>query len=490
MYKLRDYQEKAISEVQEKYKQGFNAPCLVLSTGSGKTVCAGAIIKSAYDKGKRVVFIVHRRELAGQTCKTLKGFGIEPAYIMANTKPDPENKVQIALVGTLCNRLDKYKKPDLIIFDEAHHCLAGQWQKIMTAWAGASVLGLTATPCRLDGKPLATAFDSIVCGPSTKELIERGALTPYDYYAPPTIDLSGLPHNRTDYTKDALALFSREKKIIGDNVAQYKAIANGKRNIVFACNVLHSKEIVQRYLEAGIPAAHLDGDTPTEERERILKDFSEGKIKVLSNVELFGEGFDLPSIECVSLLRPTLSTSLYLQQVGRALRPCPELNKERAIIFDHADNYIRHGMPDEERIWSLKAGLVHKNRSQKSEPIVRVQRCPECFFAHSPAIKCPKCGHIYRNENGVKEVAGELVLLGTKEHEVALQREIKEVESYEELVRIETERNHKMWWAEITWKHKTGEDLTRSMSGLMRIAKVRGYSKGWAWIQARNRKLI
>lgn len=487
MYVLRDYQEDAVRDTRVAFANGHKAPCLVLSTGAGKTVCAGKIVRDAFDKGKQVMFVVHRQELAKQTCKAFKGYGITPAFIMSGVTPDYDNPVQIATIGTLCNRLDVVKEPDLIIIDEAQHALANQWLKLKQHFGKSKMIGLTATPCRLDGKPLREYFDTLVIGPSTADLIKKGALTPYDYYAPSTIDTTGMKHNKTDFTADALSFFSQKREIIGDNIQQYLRLANGKRNIVFACNVKHSLEIVKRYQDAGIPAAHLDGETPQADREKILSQFATGEIKVLSNVELFGEGFDLPSIEVVSLLRPTLSTSLYLQQVGRALRPCPELGKERAIIFDHVGNYERHGMPDDDREWSLKGGLVRKRPATPTEATVRVQRCPECFFAHSPAHECPMCGHVYKNECGVKEIAGELVLLGTQEHRDALKKEIKKVESYEELVKIEKERGYKMWWAENMWLKTSGQDLRLSMSGLTRIAKARGYSHGWAWLQARRR---
>lgn len=490
MYVLRDYQEQAVSDTRLAFSEGYKAPCLVLSTGAGKTVCAGQIVHDAFHKGKSVVFVVHRQELAKQTYRTFKGYGLEPAFIMSGVKPDYNNRVQIASIGTLRNRLNKYREPDLIIYDECQHCMANQWLTIKQAWPNAKIIGLTATPCRLDGKPLREFFDTLVVGPTTLDLINRGALTPYDYFAPSTIDTTGMKHNKTDFTADALSFFSQKREIIGDNIKQYQKLANGKRNIVFACNVKHSLEIVKRYQDAGIPAAHLDGETPKAEREEILDKFSKGEILVLSNVELFGEGFDLPSIEVVSLLRPTLSTSLFLQQVGRALRPCPELGKERAIILDHVGNYERHGMPDDTRIWSLKGGLVKATSARPTEATVRVQRCPECFFAHSPAHACPLCGHVYKNECGVKEVAGELVLLGTQEHRDALKKEIKNVESYEELVKIENNRNYKMWWAENTWLSMKGEDLRLTYKGLLRIAKARQYSTGWAWLQAKRRRLL
>lgn len=485
---LRPHQVVALEKVREQFRNGKRAPLMRASTGFGKTVCAGKVAADAIAKGGSVMFVVHRRELIDQTYKTFCDFGLTPSFILGGRGANTENRCQIASVNTLVRRLDQYKCPTLIIVDECHHAVASQWANILSHYKDAKLLGLTATPCRLDGKPLNTFFDALVETPQTAQLIDMGFLTPYDYYAPSTPKLQGLKHNDKDYTDAALSEFSRDTKIIGDNIEQYLRVARGRRGIVFACNVLHSQEIARRYNAAGVPAEHIDGNTNPGERRRILDKFRKGEILVLCNVDLFGEGFDLPAIECVSLLRPTLSTSLYLQQVGRALRTCPEIGKTRAIIFDHVENYKAHGMPDDNRQWSLAAGLVKRNPAKQTEATVKVMRCPECFYAHSPALKCPNCGHEYKSgDSGVKEVAGELVLLGTSEERAAKRREIVMVNSYEELVAISNARGYKLGWAEREWKNKTGEDLFGSLDGLEKVARARKYSNGWAWVQWQRR---
>lgn len=486
---LRPHQVAALDRVREKFLQGCRAPLMRASTGFGKTICAGKVAADAVAKGGSVMFVVHRRELIDQTYKTFCDFGLSPAFILGGRAANPNNHCQIASVNTLVRRLDEYPCPSLIIVDECHHAAASQWSNILAHYKNAKLLGLTATPCRLDGKPLDTFFDALVETPQTAKLIEMGFLTPYDYYAPSQPELKGLKHNATDYTEASLAEFSKDAKIIGDNIEQYQRVANGKRGIVFACNVLHSQEIARRYNDAGIPAAHIDGNTNPGERKRLLDAFRKGEILVLCNVDLFGEGFDLPAIEVVSLLRPTLSTSLYLQQVGRALRTCPEIGKTRAIIFDHVENYKAHGMPDDVREWSLSSGLKSRKTATQTEAAVKVMRCPNCFYAHAPALVCPNCGHEYKSgDSGVKEVAGELVLLGTSEERAARRREVVMVNSYEELVAISNEREYKLGWAEREWKQKTGEDLFATLDGLEKIARARKYSNGWAWVQWQRRK--
>lgn len=368
-----------------------------------------------------------------------------------------------------------------------HHLASKTWKTVADYYNKGITIGLTATPCRLDGKPLSDMFDCMIVGPQTDELIRAGYLVPYKYYAPTNLDTSKVKVVNGEYQAQALAEAIKESSVIGDNIEQYKKLAMGKRNVVFACNIKHSQEIVRRYNEAGIPAAHLDGNTNPGERKQIIKDFESGKIKVLSNVDLFGEGFDLPAIEVVSMLRPTMSLSLCIQQWGRGLRTAPEIGKTECIILDHVNNYQRHGMPDEHREWSLDAGIKHKKRGQSSD--IKIKRCPNCFFAHSPALKCPNCGYEYTSDGKtIKEVAGELYLIDSEEYKQAQKREVITVESLEELVKIERERGYKNGWAVHTWERKTGKKLTDTFSGYEEIARCYGYSGGWAWFKWKNRK--
>ena len=370
-----------------------------------------------------------------------------------------------------------------VLVHNCHHIASSTWKTIAEYYKDSVHIGLTATPCRLDGKPLDTAFDDMIEVINTKQLIEQGYLSPYLYYAPSNIDASELSMSSNgDYSKESLAQASFSARIVGDNIQQYLKLANGKRNIVFAINRIHGMDITRRYNEAGIKAEFLDGETADKKRRDVVNAFEEGKINVLVNCDLFGEGFDLPAVEVVSLLRPTASTSLYLQQVGRGLRTCKEIGKTHALILDHVNNWQRHGLPDEVREWSLNTGLTKRKRNASSS--IAIRRCPKCFYAHSPALYCPNCGYKYQADGKeIKEIAGELVLLGTEQ---ARQQEKKEViiaDSLAELIRIEEDRGYKRFWAERTWQAKTGENLWATMAGLEKIANARGYDRGWAWIQ-------
>lgn len=368
-----------------------------------------------------------------------------------------------------------------VLVHNCQHQPGSMWARVAERYPNSIMVGLTATPCRLDGKPLSKFFDTMIEVINTKQLIERGYLSPYLYYAPSNIDASELSMSSNgDYSKESLAQASFSARIVGDNIEQYKRLAMGKRNVVFAINRTHAESIKDRYLKEGISAELITGDLDSTSRKKMVERFTTGETKVLVSIDVISEGFDLPAIEVVSLLRPTASTSLYLQQVGRGLRICE--GKTHAIILDHVNNYQRHGMPDEVREWSLDGGLTKRKRSESSS--IAIKRCPKCFFAHAPALKCPNCGYVYEaNGKEIKEIAGELVLLGSDEYRQAQKKEVIIANTLEELIRIETDRSFKKYWAEKQWELKTGENLWKTFSGLERIAEARNYNHGWAWLQ-------
>lgn len=481
--KLRDYQQDSLDKTIAAIRKGCRHPLIVLPTGAGKTALSSEFVRRSYEKGKSSIFICHRQELLMQTYKTYQKNDITPAIIKSGVTPDYRNPMQIASVSTLVKRLNQYAKPDVVFWDECSHIASSTWKTIYEAYPDSIHIGLTATPCRLDGKPLNSFFDCMIQTVDTAKLIKLGYLTPYNYYAPSNIDTSEIAiSSNGDFQKESLANASFNSKIIGDNVEQYLKLANGKRNIVFAINRLHGQQILERYLNAGVSAEYLDGLTGSSERKTGVERFSSGETKVLINCDLFSEGFDVPACEVVSLLRPTMSTSLYLQQVGRALRISPETGKTMALVLDHVNNYQRHGMPDDEREWSLSGGLTKKRKTEQSTE--SIMRCPKCFFAHSKALSCPNCGYTYTTkEKQIQEVAGELVLIGSQEYKNARQRETLNVSSLDELVKIEKDRGYKFGFAERQWQLKTGENLWSNVSGLEKIAKARGYSDSWVWVQ-------
>lgn len=375
---LRPYQKKFIDDVRYQFTHKKKHVCGVAPCGAGKTIMTGWMIREAATKGKRSIFFVHRKELIDQTAKAFIDLGIKFGIIAAGYPFNPNIPVQIASVQTLVRRLDKIPAPDFLICDECHHIIADSYKKIVKAFPNAFLLGVTATPQRMGGKGLGDMFDVIVESLSVDELINLGNLTDFKYVAnDDEIDLSAVRVIGGDYVSSDLQFVMSTKKIIGGIVDNYLKFARGKQAICYCVNVFHSHTIAQAFNNAGISAAHIDGETEKHLRARLVNKFREGKIKVLCNAELFGEGFDVPNCQTVILARPTKSLTLYIQQSMRAMRPDPNDSNKIAIIIDHVKNYKRNGFPNDEHNWSLE-----------DKP--------------KPKIKCPHCGKLIDPESDFK----------------------------------------------------------------------------------------
>lgn len=449
---LRDYQLKMINDVRIALRS-HRSVLLQSPTGSGKTSISAYMTGEAVNRGRRTLFICHRTELVSQTGATFDKVGILHSYCAAGFRFNPHSPALICGIETLKNRLQHVGERDLIIWDEAHHTAAGGWRKVREAFPDAMHVGLTATPERLDGKGLDDLYETIVLGPSVKSLIDSGFLCSYRAFAPSAPQLATVKRIAGDYSKGQLQEIMDGPSITGDAIKHYLRLCAGKRAVAFCVSVEHSEHVAQRFREAGIPAVSLDGTTDRADRAEALERFRRGEIKVLCNVDLFGEGFDLPSIEAVILLRPTKSLALYLQQVGRSLRPTA--GKGEALILDHAGNILEHGLPDEDRDWSL----LGKKARQKKEKDIPIRQCPVCFHVHAPGPVCTACGYEYpvaKANRKVEEVDGEL-----QELDVAAVRRQRQMEqgmakTLEELVKLATARGYRSpeKWAAHIWTHR------------------------------------
>lgn len=413
MVQLRDYQERAIEGVRDSFRQGYKRTLLVSPTGSGKTLMFSYISAGMARNNKRIVIIAHRRELLKQISAALKNVGVKHSILASGTMGLPKANVVVASVFTLARRLAKFPEPDLIIGDEAHHFTPDStWGKVVKAFPNARVLGVTATPERLDGKGLGLLFDDMVMGPTVAELTEQGFLSPAEVYAPSKPDLRNARTRMGDYVTKDLEETMDKPSITGSAVAHYTKLAPGRRAVAFCVSVKHAKDVAQDFRNAGYHASHVDGGMDERERDGILAKFEAGEIQVLTSCDLISEGFDLPAIEVAILLRPTKSLSMYLQQVGRAIRPSP--GKEKTIVLDHAGNTKLHGFIDEHREWMLSADKARKKQNTEAVPSVR--SCPTCFAMHRPMPVCPKCGHVYQlKSRKVQQVDGELVQISRAE---------------------------------------------------------------------------
>ncbi|CAK0757475.1 DNA repair protein RadD [uncultured Gammaproteobacteria bacterium] len=466
---LRPYQNKAIADILAKLRR-YRLVLLQLPTGAGKTCIAATVVKKLVTHGKRVVFLVHRVELLEQTSRTFSDEGIDHGVLRAGG-PTPDVPVLIAMTQTIVRRLDQVPVPELLFIDEAHHATAGTWAAILAAWPSAYVIGLTATPTRLDGRGLGDVFDAMVQGPTVEELIRDGYLSRYRAFCPGTVDMSRVATLAGDYERCGAAEAIDRPAITGGIVEHYQRLAPGRQAILFAASIAHSKSLAAAFHAAGVPAVHLDGTTDKSWREAMVADFARGKVQVLCNVELFGEGFDVPDAEVAILARPTQSLALHLQQIGRVLRPSP--GKDHALILDHVGNIARLGLPDDPREWSLDS--KPKKEATKTPPAVR--QCPVCSCAHRPAPTCPECGHTYAIKIRILDQRTGILIEVKREVPVEL-APAWPTPWPPPGINIVTARGHH--WLQML--KAAGGDKSR----LQQIATERGFKPGWVYHQIRT----
>ena len=459
---LRDYQEAIIAGARTEMRDKRRV-LIVSPTGSGKTIVFSQIVSGARRKGKRVVITAHRQEIIDQISRALDRLGVSHGVI-APGRVMTDDTVQVAMVQSLARHLDSISEPDLLIIDEAHHGVAGQWRKVTDAWQRARILGVTATPERLDGRGLGDAFDAMVLGPSVADLIARGHLATYDYYAPPlSVSLSDVSTRGGEFASDELAAIMDQAKITGDAIEHYREALNGRPAIAFCVNRLHAEHVAAQFRDAGYRAAAIDGTMKARVREDLIASLADGRLDLLSSCELISEGVDVPVCSGAILLRPTKSLALHLQQVGRVLRPKPD--GSRAVILDHVGNVHVHGLPDAPRDWSLEG-----RKKRKVEQ--GVSTCSLCFRT-VPAADARGIGAACPGD------AGEPCPLAVSGGGAKVEPEVVEGK----LARIEDP----LAWAQgIDLARARGPDWFRLVDladcyeKAMQIQRARGYRRGWA----------
>lgn len=436
--KLRPYQDDVIDEFERKVAEGIRRIIIVAPTGAGKTVIAAEIIKRAVAKYQRVLFIAHRDELLTQARDKLKSFEVTAGIIKAGRDRDarPQALVQVAGIQTLHARAIRAQTMELpaaeiVFFDEAHHCRAMTYQTIVEAYPNAIIIGLTATPCRGDGRGLGNIFEAMIECPQIGELIELRHLVKLKIFAPPPPDLRDVRIMSTgDYDTDELS--TKMDPLVGDFVEHWLRHALRRRTVVFAVDVKHSVHIVDELLKSGVRADHLDASTSQDEREAILSRLASGETEVVSNCMILTEGFDLPDIGCIALVRPTRSLGLFRQMIGRGLRAAA--GKSDIIVLDHGGGVYRHGRPDDVIEWTLDidrraTNTTHDARIAKtgSDPFCE---CKACGHLRMKGMACDNCG--WQPEppaRAIEYMDGDLVPLG----EIGAPTETQRISFYCEL---------------------------------------------------------
>ena len=432
---LRDYQQDLFGKTTEAFKQGFHRPLIVAPCGAGKSYLFAEMIRKT--KGEALV-LTHRQELKQQHEDLFRELGISNA--------------RVAMILTEANRLGELPTPKLIVADEAHLSRSNSWMKVIEHYNTWTV-GFTATPVRLDGKPLGDIFNTLIEGVDVKWLIKNKRLAPYEYYAPTLVETEGLRKVAGDYVVSDLEQLMNERAIYGNVIEAYRRFAPGERAIAYCVSVGHAEATAENFNSAGISAQAISAGTPPKQRERIMDDFRIGKITVLCNVGIISEGVSIDEVTCCMLLRPTESVALGIQQMMRCMRYLPG---KTAKIIDFVANYTRVGLPDDTREWSLGEPLKRKKQLNENGDFY-IRSCPECFLTFKTAPVCPFCGAEYplhpreikaREEIELQRITAEETAKVEAEKKKARQEQGR-ADSFEALVQLGKQRGYKnpAFWA-------------------------------------------
>jgi superfamily II DNA or RNA helicase len=414
------------------------------------------ITKNAVARKNKVGIFVHRKELLDQVSLALNKFGVEHGFIAADMPCDLRHQAYVCSAATYARR-PYVPEFDLIIADECHHFVKGSmWDKCREKSPKAKLLGVTATPARLDGRGLGEIFDHLIIGPDMRDLINRGYLCDYKVYMPTLFDTDGIAMVGGDFDKEELEIRVDKPKITGDAIDHYARLARGKRNLVFGVTIRHSKHLADAYNAAGIPAAHLDGTTPRLVRKQAMADFACGRVPILTNVGLFDEGLDVDGIEVVQCVKQTASLTRFIQMFCRALNPME--GKSHAILIDHGGNFgslssdgefiPKHGLLDDERAWSLDPRKKRKKKSAPQE--VRIKMCPQCYRAlEVTVLVCPDCTHVFVPKvRDIKTAEGELAEVDPLTVKRMKRMKVAQARTREELEAVALENGYKAGWVD------------------------------------------
>lgn len=432
---LRDYQQDLYRKTVDAFKRGYRRPLVVAPCGAGKSYLFAEMIRNTDGE---VLVLTHRQELKQQHEELLRKLEI--------------SNVRVAMVLTEYNRLGQTVPPKLIVTDEAHLSRSNSWQKVIEYYDTYTV-GFTATPVRLDGKPLGDIFDVLIEGVDVRWLIDNHRLAPYEYYAPTTVDTSELPIVRGDYVVSDLERLMNERAIYGNVIESYRRFASGERAIAYCVSVRHATDTAEAFNSAGIRAAVLHSGTQPKQRQGVMDDFRSGRISILCNVGIIAEGISIDEVTCCMLLRPTDSIALGIQQMMRCMRYLPG---KTAKIIDFVGNYTRIGLPDDDREWSLDKPFRKRERYNDNGDFY-IRCCPECFMTFKTAPVCPYCHaeyplhprEIQAHENiEITRITAEVAARMEKMKKAA-RVEQGRAQSFEDLVKLGRKRGYKnpAFWA-------------------------------------------
>ncbi len=463
---LRQYQDGGVTDIGAAFDAGYRSVLYTLPTGGGKTVIFAEIARLCDEYGSRACILVHRDTLLEQASQKLRDIQVLHS-IIAPGRTNFGDNVHVASVQTLVRRIEQHEF-DLLIIDEGHHGIAGSYKKLINAWPECRVLGVTATGIGTAGRGLGETYDIIVPGPSIRALMDDGYLTEaVSYGASKIVDLSRARTTAGDYNAQDLHNIMDRNEVTGDAVAHYTKLCPGAPAVVFCVSVQHADDVASEFKRAGYNAASVHGRMPMHEIRDAIDGLRKGTIQVLTSCDLISEGFDAPGVVACILLRPTKSLIVYLQQIGRGLRPSyakgmplgtreqrlaaiAASKKPHAIILDHAGNAFRFGLADEEREWSLDA-----KKKKGGPPVQALKVCPN-MFCHVPVWKkvCPHCGHVFvvaEQAREINQVDGSLTQLNAAVIGRIRKSEDAQCKTYSDMVELGRRRGHAPSWAFRRW---------------------------------------
>lgn len=463
MMELRPYQREVIANYDRAVAAGSKRNLIVAPTGSGKTVIFTDIIKSAADRLQHVLVLAHRREIITQTSQKLFAHGIRHGIIQAGFDPRPLERVQVASISTLWVRAVRsaamqLPAADLLIIDECHHAPARTYQKIIAAYPEATLLGLTATPCRGDGRGLGGIFETLIEAPQIAELIKQEHLVKTRIYAPVDPNLAGVETRQGDYVESQLADRMDRPKLIGDVVTHWHKYGERRKTVAFAVNVAHSIHLRDEFIGSGVRAEHIDGGTPKDERDSTLARLARGDIDLVTNCMVLTEGWDMPEVGCCVLARPTRKMGLYRQMIGRVLRPAP--GKPDAIVLDHSGAVFRHGLPEDHVTWTLDPDSraeapAHQARLRNAVP--GLLECSQCSALRLGGQPCPSCGFMpQRPAQCVAVGKGELGLVAEGRARAITYDAATRHQWHRMLTAVARQRGYSPKWATVNYKERFG----------------------------------
>jgi len=358
-----------------------------LPTGAGKTHIFAEMAKAAEVRGRKIWIVVPRNELLRQASDKLSDTDVNHGRIAVGYNESKAFNVHVVSKDTLIRRLSKIKTPpDFIIIDEAHIAL-DRYIDITGHFPEAKILGVTATPERLDGRGLSELYETMVEGPPLKDLIEAGYLSNFRYFCPPIQGLENLKKYGTEYAIDELETLLQKRKIYGESIEHYRRHADGRPAIVYCRSLKSAEETAQRYNAAGYAVENIDGTMSYKRRKGLVEALRSGRLQGLTSCDLITYGLDVPRVECIIMLRPTLSRALFFQMIGRGLRPSLGLT----VILDHVGNLQEHGHPLAPYTWKFD-GRERRRRAKGPDPAA-LRLCPELDYMYCERPTCANCPH-------------------------------------------------------------------------------------------------